>query len=127
MQLSNTDILIHAFTPDDGSESAAVKVSHKTMREEVVNNETISPRHNLRLALFQLVEKMNPNPANIPNPRLVPFDHVQVNLPQSVHEGEVTRLSWDFPRREWRYFVECPNRAVSTWYVLADLDQVDED
>ena len=126
MQLLSSDIAIHAFTPDDGSESAAIKVVHRTAREEIVNNETPSQRENLRRALMQLIAATNPNPEHIPPPTLILFDRVRVNLPESVHEGEVSRLSWDFTRGEWKFFVDCPNHLVSSWYVLADLDLLEE-
>ena len=127
VQLLATDIAIHAFTPDDGTESAAIKVVHRTAHEEVVNNETPSQRENLRRALAQLVASMNPNPDHIPAPKLILFDRVRVRLPESVHEGEVARISWDFTRGEWKFYVECPNHLVSTWYVLADLDLLEDD
>jgi hypothetical protein len=27
---------------------------------------------------------------------------------------------------EWKYFVECPNHAMTTWYLGADLALLDE-
>jgi hypothetical protein len=71
--------------------------------------------------------KMNLHPDHIPQPMLMIFDHVRVNLPQSIHEGQVTRLSWDFTRGEWQYFVQCPKEVVSTWYIGADLQWLDQD
>jgi hypothetical protein len=127
VQLLATDIEIHAFTPDDGTESAAIKVVHRTERQEVVNNETDSQSVNLRRALQRLVATMNPNPDHIPLPKLTLFDPVRVKLPESVHDGEIARISWDYTREEWKYFVECPNQNVSTWYVAADLDLLEEE
>lgn len=127
MQLIAEDIAIHLFTPDDGSESAAIKVVHRTNHQEAVNNDTESQRDNLRGALKQLIASMNPNPDHIPPPQLLLFDRVRVNLPQSTHDGQVVRVSWDFPRLEWRYFVECPQQVVTGWYVEADLELMDED
>jgi len=121
------DIAIQLFTPDDGSESAAIKVVHRTSHKEAVNNDTVSQRDNLRRAVKQLIASMNPNPEHIPPPSFLLFDRVRVKLPQSTHDGRVVRVSWDFPRSEWRYFVECPKQVVTGWYVAADLDLLDED
>ena len=76
---------------------------------------------------MQLVDSMNPNPEHIPSPNLLLFDRVQVNLPTSVHHGQIIRISWDFPRSEWKYYVACPAHGVSTWYVDADLALLDDD
>ena len=127
MQLLAHDIVIHAFVPDDGSDSAAIRVIHRTSRQEAISNDTDSQWHNFRSALYELLALMNPNPDHIPVPKLVLFDHVRVRLPQSVHEGQVTRLSWDFTRSEWQYYVQCPKEVVSTWYIGADLFWLDQD
>ncbi len=127
MQLLAEDISIHAFVPDDGGDSAAIKVLHRTSRQEAISGDTDSQWHNFRRALIELLGKINPNPDHIPLPKLVLHDRVRVTLPQSVHEGQITRLSWDFPRSEWQYFVKCPNEAVSTWYIGADLTWLDQD
>jgi hypothetical protein len=121
------DIVVHAFTPDDGSQSNAIKVVHRTSRQEVVNADTNSQKENLRRALHRLIESMNPNPEHIPRPKLLLFDRVQVNLPESVHGGQIAQISWDFPRNEWEYYVECPQAVVSTWYVAADLELLEDD
>lgn len=126
VQLIADDISVHAFSPDDGSQSAAIKVKHRTSHHQVINNDTASQRENLRRGLRDLLASMNPNPDRIPDSKLMLFDSVRVLLPQSVHVGEIRRISWDFNSHEWKYFVECPNRAVTTWYVGADLEQVDE-
>lgn len=125
MQVAVDDFLIHAFDPSDGSESDAIRVVHKSSRHEVISNEDVSQWHNCRRALIQLCAAMNPNPDHIPPPKLMLFDHVRVSLPQSVHEGQVTKLSWDFTRAEWQYFVQCPVHAVTTWYISADLQWLD--
>ena len=127
MQLAAQDISVFAFAPDDGSDSAAVKVLHRTARHEVINNETASQVQNFRHALVALFEMMNPNPDHIPVPGLMIYDPVRVTLPQSIHEGQITEISWDFKRSEWKYFVKCPNEVVSTWYVGADLQVLGED
>ncbi len=127
MHLIAEDIAIQLFTPDDGSESAAIKVVHRTSKKEAVNNDTVSQRDNLRRALLQLIASMNPNPDHISPPQFLLFDKVRVSLPQSAHDGQVVRVSWDFPRSEWRYFVECPKHVVTGWYVAADLDLLEED
>ena len=127
MQVLAEDIAIHAFEPDDGGESSAVRVLHRTMRQEAINSDTNSQWHNFRAALRELLAKINPNPDHIPASKLLLYDHVRVSLPQSVHEGQITRLSWDFRRTEWQYFVKCPNEAVTTWYIGADLTWLDED
>ena len=122
MQLANDEIIIHAYAPDDGSESPAVKVVHRTGRESVVNNDTPSQLDNLRNALHQLCVMLNPNPNHIPPPDLLPFDKVQINLPESAQRGEVTKISWDFPCKEWRFFVQSPKEVASSWYIFADLE-----
>jgi hypothetical protein len=127
VQLLADEIAIHAFIPDDGSESAAVKITHRTSQHEVINHDTNSQWHNFRHGLFALIASINPNPDHIPPPKLVLFDHVRVNLPQSVHEGQITRLSWDYARSEWQYFVQCPKEVVSTWYIAADLLWLDSE
>ena len=55
MQLLANEIKIFAFTPDDGSESAAIRVVHRTNQEEFINNETTSQRENLRRGLLEMV------------------------------------------------------------------------
>jgi anti-sigma factor ChrR (cupin superfamily) len=127
MQLTNDEIIIHAYTPDDGSESSAVKVVHRTGRESAMNNDTPSQVDNLRNALQQLCSMLNPNPDHIPPPELLPFDKVQINLPESAQRGEVTKISWDFPGSEWRFFVQSPKEVASNWYILADLELREED
>ena len=69
---------------------------------------------------------MNPNPDHIKAPSLMMFDHVRILLPQSVHEGRITKLSWDFTTSEWKYYAECRNNVVSAWYDVADLELMEE-
>lgn len=126
MQIRADDILIHAFTPSDGSESAAIKVVHRQSGAEIINDATDSPRENLRGALMELVMAMNPAPDQITAPTFALFDHVRVNLPQSIHQGDVRDLTWDYTRSEWKYFVQCPETKVTNWYVAADLDSIDD-
>ncbi|MGI9471132.1 MAG: hypothetical protein ACR2NZ_06360 [Rubripirellula sp.] len=126
MQVSSEEIAIHDFTPDDGSESAAIKVVHRTSQQEALHDETPSQLENLRRAMIDLMKTLNPNPDHIKPAKLVMFDRVRVQLPQSVHEGRITKLSWDFTSSEWKYFVDCPNDVVSAWYVIADLDLLEE-
>ena len=126
MELIATDFAIHVFDPDDGSESAAVKVVHRPSHQEVVNDETMSQWDNMRSGLFQLIELINPNRDQIRQPRLVLFDTVSVRLAETTHEGEVTRISWDFVSKEWKYYVQCSQRAVTQWYFIADLDLIDD-
>ena len=126
VQLLAQDIAIHAFTPSDGSESAAIKVIHRTSQQQAVNDDTPSQVDNLRHALAQLIASMNPNPDHIPAPDLLLFDKVQINLPQSTHEGEITKISWDFTCNEWKFFIESSKDVVSAWYVSPDLERIDE-
>ena len=126
MQIRADDIAIHAFTPSDGSESAAIKVVHRQSRKEMVNDSTNSPRTNLRHAVLDLIMEMNPSPEQISAPVIVLFDRVRVNLPQSFHEGQVTDLTWDYTCSEWKYYVECSENKVTNWYVAADLDVHDD-
>lgn len=127
MDLAAEDIKIHEYVCDDGSDSAAIKVAHRTLRQQAICNDTDSQWQNCRRALFDLVATMNPNPELIPIPDLMVFDRVRVSLPQSVHEGRITRLSWDYPRSEWQFYVTCPNEAVTSWYIAADLYWLDQD
>ena len=122
MQIRSEDIAIHAFTPSDGSPSAAIKVVHRQTGKEVVNDASESQRTNLRNAIRDLVKAMNPSPEQIRPPELVLFDQVRVNLPNTFHQGEITDLTWDFTRGEWNYFVECSEKKVSDRYVVADLE-----
>ncbi len=126
MQIRADDIAIHAFTPSDGSESAAIKVVHRHTRKEVINNSTPAQRTNLRHALLELVKEMNPSPEQIRPPMFLLFDRVRVNLPQSFHDGQVNDQTWDYKRSEWKYFVECSESKVTNWYVGADLDLLDD-
>jgi len=127
MQLLAHEISIHALTPYDGSTSAAIKVVHRTLRDEATNDDTASQKENLRRAVRQLIQSMNPNPEHITIPSLVIFDSVQVQLPESYHDGRIERIRWDFTRREWKYFVACHRKFVSAWYELADLQPLDDD
>ncbi len=122
VQIRSDEIAIHAFTPSDGSESAAIKVIHRPSGKEAVNDTTESQLTNLRKAVGDLVASMNPHPDQISAPELVLFDRVRVNLPQSIHDGEINDMTWDYTRSEWKFFVECSEHKVSNWYVLADLN-----
>ncbi len=121
MQLHHDDIIIHTFTPDDGSESAAVKVVHRTGREQVIVNDTPSQLDNLRQVISKLCSKINPNPKHISLPKMFPFDKVQIHLPESTQRGEITKISWDFPNKEWRFYVVSPKEVATNWYIGADL------
>ena len=122
MQLIAQELVIHSLTPYDGTQSAAVRVVHRTSREEAENSETPVQTENLRRAILALLRKMNPNPDHIKNPTLVIFDIVQVRLPNSYQDGRIERVAWDFKRKEWKYFVECKQTVASTWYEAADLE-----
>lgn len=122
MQIRSEDVLIQAFTPSDGSPSAAIKVVHRQSGKEVVNTDTDSQRTNLRHALLDLVLAMNPTPDQIRPSELTLFDHVSVRLSNTVHQGEITDLTWDFTQAEWTYFVECGAKKVTDRYVAADLE-----
>lgn len=126
MQIRADDIAIHAFTPSDGSESAAIKVVHRQSGKEVINDSTPAQRTNLRHAVLELVMGMNPSPDQICAPLILLFDRVRVNLAQSFHDGQVMDLTWDYKRAEWKYFVECNESKVTNWYVAADLDVLDD-
>ena len=126
MELIANDIAIHLFVPDDGSESARVKVVHRPSHQEVVNQDSDIQRQNLRSGLFELISLINPSPNQIRKPRFVLYDAVSVRLPDTVHDGEITRLAWDFVSKEWKYYVQCPQRAVTQWYFAADLDLLDD-
>ncbi|MFK8112854.1 MAG: hypothetical protein AB8B91_11660 [Rubripirellula sp.] len=121
MELIAQDISVHAFTPSDGSESAAIKVVHRTSLQQAVNQDTPSQVHNMRKAIAQLIDAMNPNPDHIPPPSLLLFDKVNIELPQSTHNGEITKIAWDFKREEWKFYVESTKTVVSNWYVAPDL------
>jgi len=122
MQLISQEIAIHAFTPYDGSLSTAIKVVHRTSRQEAMNDETPSQIENLRRAMLELLNLMNPNPDHIKVPKLMIYDVVRVRLPDSFQDGRIDKLAWDFKRRDWKYYVECKLRVVSAWYERADLE-----
>ncbi len=126
MELIADDIAVHLFVPDDGSETASIKVVHRPSHQEVVCNETGSQYDNMRTGLFELIQLINPNPDQIRKPKFVMFDPVSVRLPSTVHDGKITRLSWDFVSKEWKYYVQCPQRAVTQWYFAADLSLLDD-
>lgn len=126
MQIRSDDIVIHAFTPSDGSESAAIKIVHRKSGKEIVNDSTASKRDNFRHAMLDLVQAINPSPNEITTPELILYDEVRVRLPQTFHDGKVTDLTWDYTSLEWRYFVECSESKVTNWYVMADLQLRDE-
>lgn len=127
MQLMSQEIAIHSLTPYDGSTSAAIKVVHRATRKEATNDETPSQTENLRRAIRELLYLMNPNPDHIAIPKLMIFDAVRVRLPDSFHDGHIEKIAWDFKRRDWKYFVQCHRKVVSSWYELADLDTLVED
>ncbi|TWU47071.1 C2 domain-containing protein [Rubripirellula reticaptiva] len=126
MQLIARDVLIHRFVPDEGEPSTAVRVTHRTNRTEVINEETVSPRDNLRRALAELVAILNPHPDHIREPRLQLFDEVTLKLPESTQDGRILEMKWNFTSREWFYFVECRNTHASGEYVIADLQLFEE-
>ncbi len=126
MQLFSDDVLIHRFVPDDGNSCAAVRVTHRTEHTEVVNEETVCPRENLRRSLRQLLAALNPHPDHIGRPALYLHDDVIVLLPTATHDGKIVKMMWDFTTREWQYFVACKNHNASRWYVLADLELFEE-
>ncbi|TWU44521.1 hypothetical protein Poly51_60870 [Rubripirellula tenax] len=120
------DVLVHRFVPDEGAPSAAVRVAHRTERVEVINEDTVSPRDNLRLALKTLVQKLNPHPDHIGTPKLYLFDEVTLKLPESTQDGKITEMTWNFTRHHWQYYVECRNSHASGTYDFADLQLFEE-
>ncbi len=126
MQLRADDLAVHVFTPSDGSESAAIKVVHRPSGKESINDATECQIKNLRLAITTLLTAMNPHPEQIYPPEMILFDHVRVNLPESFHDGDIKDMSWDYTSSEWRFFVECTETKVTNWYVVADLEPIEE-
>ncbi len=122
MQLIAQELAIHSLMPYDGTQSAAIKVVHRTSREEAENNDTPLQRENLRRAILGLLQKMNPNPDHIKIPKLVIYDTVRVRLPDSFQDGSIDRVAWDFKRKEWKYYVACKQTVASSWYEAADLE-----
>ena len=122
MQLIAQELAIHSLMPYDGTKSPAIKVVHRTSREEAVNNDTAVQTENLRRAILALLEKMNPNPDHIKLPKLVIYDTVRVRLPDSFQDGRIDRIAWDFKRKEWKYYAACKNTVASAWYEAADLE-----
>jgi hypothetical protein len=122
MQLFAQELAIHCLTPYDGTLSAAIKIVHRTSREEAESSETPVQTENLRRAILALLRQMNPNPDHITSPKLVIFDTVRVRLPDSYQDGRIERVAWDFKRKEWKYYVECRQTIASTWYEAADLE-----
>ena len=121
MELGSHEVVIHRFVPDDENDCAAVRVTHKASRTQVINDDTVSQRENLRRAMTILCEKINPNPAHIEPPGYMMFDQVKVRLPDSLHEGEITKILWDFTPSRWKYYVDCHNDHLSRWYDADDL------
>ncbi|MCG8652215.1 MAG: hypothetical protein MI861_20415, partial [Pirellulales bacterium] len=126
MQIRSEDIVIHAFTPSDGSVSAAIKVVHRPSGKEIISDASDSQWGNLRSAMRELIDAMNPNPEQIESPKLLPFDQVRVNLPKTFHQGQIMDLTWDYTCSQWKYYVQCGEQRVSNRYVLADLDLLDD-
>ncbi|QDT04747.1 hypothetical protein K227x_31420 [Rubripirellula lacrimiformis] len=126
MHLVSKDILIHRFVPDDGAPTAAVRVTHRTERKDAICNATISPHDNLRTAMAELVEKLNPHPDHIGRPKLLMFDEVTLKLPESTQDGLITEMLWNFTRSQWQYFVKCRNDHASGVYDFADLQLFEE-
>ena len=62
MQLFAQELAIHCLTPYDGTLSAAIKIVHRTSREEAESSETPVQTENLRRAILALLRQMNPNP-----------------------------------------------------------------
>ena len=93
MQLMAQELAIHTLTRYDGSQSAAIKVVHRTSREEAESSESAIQTANLRQAILQLLRKMNPNPDHITIPKLVIFDTVRVRLPESYEDGRIDRVA----------------------------------
>ncbi|MDB4759600.1 hypothetical protein OAG34_00155 [bacterium] len=122
MQLIAQELAIHSLTPYDGTKSPAIKVVHRTSREEAENNDTPLQTENLRRAILALLQKMNPNPDHIKIPRFVIYDTVRVRLPDSFQDGSIDRVAWDFKRKEWKYYVACKLAVASAWYEAADLE-----
>lgn len=122
MEIRASDLLIKLFEPDDQSESAIIKLQHRPSQVEVINGETVSQRENLRRSVHELIDKMNPKPDKIMQPRFVLFDQVKVHMPDTIHDGEVARQTWDFTSSQWKYFVDCHHSHVNAWYFSADLD-----
>lgn len=122
MEIRAGDMLIKKFEPDDDSESAAIKLQHKPSQTEVINEDTVSQRENLRRAVLAMIDVMNPKPGRIKMPRLLIFDQVKVHMPQVTHDGEISKQAWDFVTSQWKYFVDCHNAHLNAWYFSADLD-----
>lgn len=126
MELLADDLSVHVFEPDDGSQSAAIKVVHRGSQQEVINQDTPYQRENMRNGLLELITLINPSPDQIRTPPLVLFDEVSVRLAETIHDGVITRIAWDFVTKEWNYYVECQMRAVTQWYQAADLERYDD-
>jgi hypothetical protein len=126
VQVRADDIAISEFTPSDGSPSAAIKVVHRPSGKESVNNATQSQLSNLRGAIVDLLRQLNPSPDQIKAPAMVLLDEVRIHLPESVHEGFIRDLTWDYTAAQWKYFVSCGESRVDNWYVGADLDRLNE-
>ncbi len=126
MQLVARDVIVHRFIPDDGSESTAVRITHRSDRTTCINEETLSPRDNLRRAIARLLDELNPNPDHIGRSQLFLFDDVTLKLPNSTQDGQIREMKWNFTTRQWQYFVECRNAHASGEYDFADLQLFEE-
>ena len=127
MHLNVDELRVFAYEPEDGTTSAAIKLSHRHSQSEIVRMDTASPRENLRAALEELVEKTNPNPAKITTPSFYPFDLVEVTLPESFQDGVVSKIDFDFHTLRWKYTVNCNLSHASGDFDAADLSRLEDD
>ena len=121
MHLKLDELRVYRFEPEDGTESAAMKVVHRPSQTIVVHDDSDRPVDNLRGALAQLVAEITTNPKLVTKPDFYPADRVTVRLPDSFQEGDVTAIEFNFRTRRWKYDVECRMHTASGSYDSADL------
>jgi hypothetical protein len=107
---------------DDDHPSTAIRVEHRHSGSVVENNDTNSPRENLRRALASLVKQTNPKPSVVTSPNFFPFDLVIVRMPESTQQGFVRGIDFDYKIRRWKYDVACNQSHADGVYDAADLD-----
>lgn len=122
MHLKTQDLKVERYQREDGVPSAAIRLTHRHVDHSIENNETDSPRENLRRALATLAAEINPNPATITKPSFYPHDEVLLRLPESIQEGVVVGIDFDFKVKRWKYDLACKQSHADGEYDAADLE-----
>jgi hypothetical protein len=122
VHLKIRELKVEQYHPADNHPSAAMRIEHRHSGSVIENNDTNSPRENLRRALSRLMELTNSNPTAVTSPNFFPFDIVIVRMPESTQEGYVRGIDFDYTIKRWKYDVACNQSHASGIYDAADLD-----